>query len=263
MNLDYLTEDQQLCFPMVRGCIGIERKEKEKRFRLTRQMAIAPLGHIHLPSGKMIVGDAFQGLLSSGNYWFSTPVGVFPVFKSFSFQKREDNGKTKVRNIKTNYLTVVFNMSKMEARMKEDLENIPSGLPPLLNSVLIQAAPSIPSELYSEGEIEALSKSPIYIQTGNVLISDKNNFENLMPLTITGSEWLENVFDYDNQDSWFEAVDSDTPWPKGSSNHTLPNGDENQNLIICPGKSGGNIKVFEEADKEDEIFALHIEINPS
>lgn len=261
MNIlfDYLTEDQNIQLPLVRGGIVLERTQGSGLIRLTRQLSIAPLGKIGLQSGKLLVGDAFQqGFSSTNNPWINTPSGIFDVFNSFSFQKTLEH---KIKNIKNNYISIVFNQEKIQKRIKNDTLNLTSGIPPLFESRMEKLEKKVPSEFYSEGEIQVLKKTHFMGISGTGLIVDKENFESLMPFSLDGNEWLETVFEHGVNHSWFDAIDEDVYLTKGFANQPLPLGEKHKNVVLFPIKQGKVNNVWGEYDLEDEMIALHLELN--
>lgn len=226
-----------------------------------RKMSLAPLGSLHVPSGQVVIGDPFSRLKPHGNVRWNVPAGTHRVVQTMAWVGEDD----RISAMRTAYLSIVFNQDLMEKRQAWQRKRLADGLDPSPDPSLIKVmGPILPEGSFSEEETQRLLQPIIPILTGALAISDATLFEDRMPVNRAevGQGWLENLFDHGTEDSWFDQLDSDSPWPKGSSNHLLPPGEggpDNANIVICQtGWGDGQYEAFMEII-DGQPAAMHID----
>lgn len=224
-----------------------------------RQLSVAPLGTLGLPSGQLLLGDPFGGLQHENNVWFSAPPGHHPVFLTLA-AVGEDKQLTAAQ--RAAYVSVVFDGPAIARRQESQRQSVLRKEDPSVPREFLQSLQAmLPNGSFSEDEARLKLRPGVQITSGSMALSDAQRFEALMPPNIpdSGRGWLERFFEHGIKGSWFDAMDAGHPWPKGCCNVALPDGTESENVIICPsGWGDGRYAVVMEFD-QDKPIALHVD----
>ncbi len=261
---DFVFERDQTPFlALCRGSFGfLHTSPTRVQGVALRQLTLSPLGSLHVPNGHVVIGDPFSGLKPHGNVRWDIPSGIHPVIQTMA-QVGEDD---RISALRTAYLSLVFNQELVEQRQSWQRARLARGLNPSLGEDQLSAmSPTLPDGTISEEETYRLLRPFVSIFTGALGVADATLFEDRMPLNRAeiNQGWLENLFEHGVEGSWFDQLDSDTPWPKGSSYHSLPQSQDNDadraNIVICQtGWGDGQYEVFMEM-VDEQPAAMHID----
>lgn len=262
---DWLYErDQGPFLALCRGRFGFLHTSPDRRSGIAvRNLATAPLGSIHVPSGAIVAGDPFRGLKPSANPRYPVPAGTHPVIQTLA-QVGEDD---RIAALRTAYVSIVYRPDLMAERQALQRQALADGRDPAIGpKCLARATPWLPDGSFSEAETRRLLRPGFAVLTGVLGMADADLFEARMPANRDepGHGWLETLFEHGQENSWFDQLDSDAPWPKGSSNHLLPPGDPDDafpeaNIVLCQaGWGDGRYQAFIESFLGQPI-ALHVD----
>ena len=260
---DFIFERDQTPFlALCRGSFGfLHTSPTRVEGVAVRQMSLAPLGTLHVPHGQVVIGDPFSRLKPEGNVRWNIPAGDHRVIQSMARVGEDD----RMSALRTAYLSLVFDQQRVQQRQAWQRSQLAQGLNPSLDpSQLLAMGPCLPEGSFSEEETQRLLQPIVPILTGALAVADATLFEDRMPLNRAevGQGWLENLFEHGVEGSWFDQLDSEHPWPKGSSNHPLPpgnHGSDEANIVICQtGWGDGQYEVFMEL-VDGQPAAMHID----
>lgn len=224
-----------------------------------RQLSVAPLGTLALPSGQLLLGDPFGALQNENNVWFELPPGHHPVFLTLAAVGED---KQLTASQRAAYVSVVLDPQAMARRQESQRQKVLHREDPAVDRESLQPLlATLPHGSFSEEEARLKLRPGVRITSGSMALADAQRFEALMPPNIpdSGRGWLERFFEHGIEGSWFDAMDAGHPWPKGCCNVPLPDGQEGENLIICPtGWGDGRYAVVMELEQGRPI-ALHVD----
>lgn len=186
-----------------------------------RELSLSPLGSLFVPNGCLVAGDPFSKLKPEGNVRWEVPPGTHAVIQTMARVGEDD----RISARRTAYMSLIFQPDLLEQRQAWQKEQIAQGKNPAIpEECLTPMAPTLPEGSFSEEETLRMTHPDIPVFTGAMAWADALLFEERMPINRAevGQGWLENLFDHGLEGSWFDQLDSDKPWPKGSSNHLLP-----------------------------------------
>ncbi len=224
-----------------------------------RQLSVAPLGHLSVPSGQLLIGDPFSMLQHENNVWFPVPKGKHQVLLT---QAAVGEDKRLTAGQRAAYVSVVFDAEALARRQDEQrIRLLAHDDPSVPFDRLHPTLPVLPDGYFSEAEARQKSRPGIAVLSGSIALSDVRNFEALMPpnLQHSGRGWLERFFEHGIPGSWFDAMDAEDTWPKACCNVSLPDATNGENIVICPtGWGDGRYPVILETEGEKTI-ALHLD----
>ena len=224
-----------------------------------RQLSIAPLGELRLPSGKLLAGDPFSGLHHENNAWFEVPAGTHDVFLTLA---ATGEGGVFSPGQRAAYVSVVFDPKALSERQDAQRARLLQHQDPAVPFASLQALEvCLPDFMFSEAETKGRKKAGVEIFSGSVGLTDCVAFERLMPPNIPaqGLGWLERYFDHDLPGSWFDAMDNDGITPTGSANVTLPDGEGDNIVVTSTGWGDGRYQAWMETGPGGEPVAFHID----
>ena len=224
-----------------------------------RKLSIESLGSLNIPTGRLLLGDPFRGLQESGNVWHAVPAGQHPVILTLA-QVGEDD---RIAALRTAYVSVVFEPEALAQRQAEQRRAQATGRDPAVPpEALAPSFPHLPNGSFSQEEAMALTKRWVTVCTGCLALADVEAFEELMPPNRAEPErgWFERLFETGRPGSWFDALDAAAPWPRGASNHLLPDAEKEENIVLCSsGWGDGRYQVVLEHASDGRLVALHVD----
>lgn len=265
MNQDFAFERHQGPFlALCPGTFGfLHTSPTRKEGVAIRELTLSPLGELFVPNGYIVAGDPFSKLKPEGNVRWQVPKGTHRVIQTMARVGEDD----RLSGRRTAYMSLVFRPDLMEKRQAWQREQIASGKDPSIpEGHLSPMAPTLPDGSFSEDETLRMMHPDIPVFTGAMAWADALLFEDRMPLNRAevGQGWLENLFDHGLEDSWFDRLDSDTPWPKGSSNHLLPSSSEDHRqaniAIFQTGWGDGLYRMIMESWQGEQV-AAHVDFH--
>lgn len=265
MKQDFVFERNQGPFlALCPGTFGfLHTSPTRKEGVAIRDLTVSPLGDLFVPSGFIVAGDPFSRLKPEGNVRWEVPAGTHPVIQTMA-QVGEDG---RLSGRRTAYVSLVFRPELLAQRQAWQREQIIRGASPAIDEAnLLPMAPTLPAGSLSEEETLRMMDPDIPIFTGAMAWADADLFEDRMPINLAevGQGWLENLFDHGLEGSWFDQLDADTPWPKGSSNHPLPSSDEDPrpaNIAIFQTGWGDGLYRMHMETWQGEVMAAHVDFH--
>lgn len=260
-GVDYCYERRESPFlALTRGTFHFLHTSQDRKTEVAvRQLSLSPLGTLAVPSGRLVAADPFQNLRSKGNAWLSVPPGHYTVIQTIA-QVGEDSRMAASR---TAYLSLVFDLERLGKRQQEQQKTLFEGRNPSLPSTrLLPLTPELPDFDFSEAEAMELTRAGIPILTGCLSVADNEALERRMPPDepLEARGWLEVLFEHGVEGSWFDAIDSSAPWPKGCANLLLPGGDPEETVVLCQtGWGDGRYDVLLEVDADLHPLAIHFD----
>ena len=224
-----------------------------------RQLSVAPLGKLFLPSGQLLAGDPFSGLSHEENSWFSVPAGEHGVFLTLAATGEDGHFSLAQRSA---YISVVFNPEALSARQEAQRIRLNQGEDPtVFLDRLAPAMVSLPHFSLSEAEAQSRLRAGVPIFSGSIGLTDLEAFERLMPPNIPaeGRGWLERYFDHGLDGSWFDAMDDLISTPMGSANLLLPDATHENIVVTATGWGDGRYQAFIETDENGSPIAFHVD----
>ncbi len=223
------------------------------------QFSLAPLGTLQVASGRLLIEDPFRSLRPYLNRSFPLPPGNHRVVQTVVHIGEE--GRTPEPC--TAYLSLILDERALQSRRELQARQVLEGKDPQIPAALLYPIiPVLPNDSFSEKQWESMVLPSVEILTGTVALADQDCFEDLMPSDRYDREegWLETVFDHGLPNSWFDALDETSLWPKGSTNIRLPNGSEDDRIVLCStGRGAGRYGVVEEKNEQGQTVAVHLD----
>jgi hypothetical protein len=97
------------------------------------------------------------------------------------------------------------------------------------------------------------------VDTATVAFVDADSVERCMPPD--DASWETEVFDSEEPDCWFAALESDTPLRRGSANLVMPRATSGENVVLCySGWGDGTYPLVQTRDAGGRLLAVHIDL---
>ncbi|MDE9364043.1 DUF4241 domain-containing protein [Luteipulveratus sp. YIM 133132] len=192
-----------------------------------RALTVHDLGSLKVASGRLGVCDPFVSL--DQPLVVPVPPGEYPVRVTVADMSDAQDGS----HLREAYLSVV----------------IAEGLARRVAPAVTEAGEAPEGEVYGIG-----------VDAGTVGFVDADAVASGMP-DVGESDWYTDVFDSDAEGSWFDAMDSEGPLPKGTANVVMPRATSGENVVLShSGWGDGFYPVLATTDGEGRLLGVHIDL---
>ncbi len=223
-------------------------------------------GEIEVPTGELILADAFHGLQQAHNPRLKIKPGVYnTVVTVANFSHSLSRKKQKFA-----YFTIIIDEKLFAERRAKQIDLIEVGHNPNISQETLLM--TWQSYLPPPGWIEEESVEEIEITTGAMAVLDLSVGRSGLPPNTpeSGVGWYEALFEHGVPRSWFDTMDSHEPYMSGYANFYLPSMEHSDqpspgNMILCRADSGsGSYYIYKEVALvqnalEEKLIALHVD----
>lgn len=223
-------------------------------------------GTIEIPTGELVIADAFQGLQQAHNPRLKIKPGTYNTMVTTADLSHDLSGKKE----KFAYFTIIIDEELFAERWEKQIDLMEAGHNPNISpeNLLMTWQSYLPPPGWTEEEtVEKLE-----ITTGAMAVLDLNVGKKGLPPNIPekGMGWYETLFEHGVPRSWFDAMDSNEPYKYGYANFYLPNLEHLDqpspgNVILCrTGGGDGSYYIYKEMlstnnPLEEKLIALHVD----
>jgi hypothetical protein len=198
---------------------------------VTHRLRTVDCGDLWLESGRLVPCDPFVTLQANGNVEVAVPPGRYPVRVTIADVSEQQDGT----HDREAYLSLI-------------LADEPAAGWRFLQPRLAGA----PEEPMGEDEFVGIG-----VDAGTVAFVDASAVERLMP----ASNWYEELFDSDEDDSWFARMDDPAHIRNGCANIALPGATGGENLILShSGWGDGFYAVIGTYTADGRLTGVHIDL---
>jgi hypothetical protein len=189
-------------------------------------LTVRDLGIVRVASGTLGIADPFVAL--DRPLTLPIPPGDYPVKVTVADVSEAQDGS----HLREAYLSVLISTER---------------------AVTVEPIPG------PDGPPEEGSFFGVPVDAGTVAFFDADAVEASMPPG--GDNWYDDVFDSDEPNSWFAAMESDSPHPAGTANIVMPRAADGENVVLShSGWGDGFYPVLQTLDAAGGLVAVHIDL---
>lgn len=193
------------------------------------------LGHLSVPSGRLLIGDPVGELRRNGNPYLRIPPGRYCIWQTLADVSEQQSGNP----LRVAYLTLVLEPALLHRRWQWQQERLLNDRSPAVPMHALRALSLRARD--EDDEILDAENEGIFVSSGTVALADAEAFARRMPDDRPGSSWYDRLFEKGVPGSWFDALDSDTPYRKGAAHVLLPGGSDHETVVLSQSGWGDGV----------------------
>jgi hypothetical protein len=195
-------------------------------------LSMVDCGELALPTGQLLACDPFAFMRSTGNPCMAVPPGRYRVIVTLADVSGAGDGS----HIREAYATLLLDEAAEEVSRRI--------VTPLYEG-------QCPPEMTGDGEYHGFP-----VDAGTACFVDGGALATGMP----ENNWLEEVFENDSPDCWFERMDDPGHIRAGLANVPLPLAQAGENIVIVhSGWGDGHFPVVGGYDAAGRLVRVHID----